>query len=81
MSLSAPQPPAVDVEQIIADFSSWDLPGDLDNWFTVIDTIQAADTPRLRETAAQIRAHLDSAKAKLRILERQWVEPDMLWLL
>ena len=81
MTQSLPQPPAVDADEIISDFASWDLPGDLDNWFLVIDTIQTADTPRLRETAAQIRTHLESAKAKLKVLERQWLEPDMLWLL
>lgn len=66
---------AVDAAQIIADFPSWDLPGDLDNWFLVLDTIAQAQTPKLRVTAAIIRAHLMRAVSELRTLERQQADP------
>ena len=58
-------------EQIIADFPSWDLPGDLSNWFLLMDAIAEANTPRLRVTAAIIRSHLLQAKAHLHVLQQQ----------
>lgn len=70
---------AVDAEQIIADFPSWDLPGDLSNWFLVLDTISQAKTPKMRDTATLIRSHLIMAVTYLKTLEGQRIDPAT-WL-